>query len=131
MILFRLNGIGMRNKLFQAQGQPLRAVDLPNPASKPNSNTDHYAVSAAMLAQRDRDLPQRTILGALGYPVGWLMVFGTNLAQYSRPVLVYATGLVLFLLALMRIFLSQRQVVLYAANPQRRYMLFRANILVW
>lgn len=94
------------------------------------SKTDRHTVSATMLAQRDRDLAHRSVSGTLAYLVSWLvLVQGTHLTQYN-PVLVYATGLSLFLLTLWRLFLIRRQTALCAQNADRWRLLFRSNVLL-
>jgi signal transduction histidine kinase/CheY-like chemotaxis protein len=86
-------------------------------------------MSPAMLAQRDRDLAQRSISGTLSYLVSLIVLeLGINLTQYS-PTMVYSAGLSLFLLSLGRLFLIRQQTVMSQTNPQQWRLLFRFSVL--
>ena len=88
------------------------------------------AVSSGMRRQRDQDLNQRSVSGVLTYALGWsLVVFGTGVNQ-QYPVLSYGTGLLLFLIGVLRLLLVRYFARLHANNHRTWRFLFGLGMVV-
>ncbi|HRJ52092.1 MAG TPA: ATP-binding protein [Candidatus Thiothrix moscowensis] len=74
-------------------------------------------VSAAMHAQSELDLNNRSLSGAFVYMLAWIVVMlGTDIARI-QPTLVYGMGLFLFTLSLLRITGIKYFPVIYKKSP--------------
>ncbi|MEN8188711.1 MAG: response regulator [Thermodesulfobacteriota bacterium] len=76
-----------------------------------------FIKSPEMLRQQDHDLSLRSISGVLAYTLGWVFVVSaTDIAEF-RPVYVYAIGLLLVIIGLLRLLLALYFNSWYEKNP--------------